>query len=424
MKYRLLFSSFLAGCISVSAHASGTISSNPAAVNIKPGTGALQKYLEDKFNIQNNYGLGFDGAYIGDINKLFSGGIPNAERTTFNSSLLVELTADADKLMRWKGAYFDVQLLQINDQPTNEQAGSVQGYNSLTGARPLNRTQLYQIWYKQELLNKGIIIRLGKIAPTLNFNNVTKPVPLQEQNIEIPVVSSLLFTPLFVNASMLGVIPGYYNSAYGVTVNIIPVKQWYLSLGMYDGNMAQGVQTGLTGPTFNGSYFNIGETGFSWELGKDHKPGLFAVGAWHQTGLIQYAPVISEQGASGIYLFGSQRLWYKNAGVDNSGVSFFYQYGISNSSALPMQEYAGAGVTAFGLVPTRLQDSMGLGAAYSKLNQSIFSRHHELMYQLYYQAAMNSVVYLQPVITYIPTPGASSTLAAAWAGTLSAIILF
>ncbi len=31
--------------------------------------------------------------------------------------------------------------------------------------------------------------------------------------------------------------------------------------------------TGLTGPTFNGSYFHIGETGFNWLLGAKSLPG-------------------------------------------------------------------------------------------------------------------------------------------------------
>jgi len=401
-----------------------SISSNPAAVNITPGTGALQRYIDNKLGIQNTHGVYIDGAWIGDVNDLFSGGIPHADRWTANSLLILGMTIDTEKLMQWQGGLFGIQFLQFNGQPTNQQAGTVQGYNSLPGPPPLNRSELYQLWFRQELFNKKLIVRIGKTAPTFDFNNVVKPVPLSQANISIPTVTSLIYTPIFVNPAILGVLPGYYNSAYGITINFTPIRQWYLSLGMYDGNLAQGKQTGLTGPDFNGSYFYIGETGLIWLIGQNNLPGTVGIGAWHQSGLIQNSPSLFEQGADGYYIFGSQRLWYKNPGVDNSGISGFYQYGDNNSRVLPINKYVGAGFTAFGLVPHRLEDSMGMGAAYSWLNQNSFARETELMLQGYYQAQVAKDFFLEPVISYIPTPGAMAHLNAAWAGTIRAIVLF
>jgi porin len=68
-------------------------------------------------------------------------------------------------------------------------------------------------------------------------------------------------------------------------------------------------------------------------------PGDIGLGAWHQTGLIQTSPTLTEQSASGIYLFGTQRLWYRNRSIDNAGISGFYQYGKTNSSILNMTQY-------------------------------------------------------------------------------------
>lgn len=404
------------------SYALDTISSNPAAVNITPGSGALQNYLEKKWGIQNNHGIHFDGAWLGDVNDLFAGGIHNPERVTTNSLLLLDMNIDTEKLLKWKGGLFDVQFLQFNGENTNKQAGSVQGYNSLPGQPPLNRSELYQLWFRQELFDKKLIIRLGKVVPTFDFNNVTKPVPLQGS--DIPAVTGLIYTPIFVNPSLLGVLPGYYNSAYGITVNIVPIKQWYLSLGSYDGNLARGKQTGLTGPDFNGAYFHIAETGLTWLLGKNNLPGTIGLGVWHQTGLIQNSPTLFEHGASGYYLFGSQRLWYKNPGVNYSGISGFYQWGQNNSSVLPMTKYIGAGLTAFGLVPSRFEDSFGVGGSLAWLNRRIFSRKTELMFQAYYQAKIINAIYLEPALSYIPTPAAEPRLNAAFAGTLRMIVLF
>src|SRR5579872_5548862 len=95
------------------AAADANISSNPAAVNITPGTGAAQQYLEKQLGIQNDHGIHFDGAWLGDLNDLFAGGIPNADRWTSNSLLTLDLNADTEKLGAWKGGLLDIQYLQF-----------------------------------------------------------------------------------------------------------------------------------------------------------------------------------------------------------------------------------------------------------------------------------------------------------------------
>lgn len=402
-----------------------SISSNPAAVDSVTGTGMAQQYLEKLFGIQNDHGIRVGGAWVGDTNDLFAGGIPNAQQWTSNSSLLLGLLVDTQQLMGLPGGTFGAEFLQANSQPTNEQAGTVQGYNSLPGAEPLNRSELYQLWYQQKLFDNKLIVKIGKTVPSYDFDNVVKPVSLTNTNLDIPAVSGLIYTPLFVNPSTLGVLPGYYNSAYGLTISYLPTKQIYASFGVYDGNMANGTQTGIkVGPTLNGNYFYIGELGASWLLGKEHKPGNIGIGAWQQSGPIQGAPTVSEDQAAGYYIFGNQRLWYKNPLENKSGISMFYQYGNNNSQALPINRYIGGGFTAFGLIPSRLDDSMGVGTAFSWLNQHSYDRPTELMYQAYYQAKIMTGFYLEPVLTYIPTPGAGVNLPPAWAGTLRAIVLF
>jgi porin len=202
-----------------------------------------------------------------------------------------------------------------------------------------------------------------------------------------------------------------------------PIHSWYLSYGIYDGNLASGKQTGLSGPTFNGASFQVAETGGAWVLGKHHMPGTAGVGVWHQKGLIQQQK-LSEMGATGAYLFGSQSLWYRHPGTDISGISAFYQYSINNSTALPMKQSIGAGLTAFGLVAHRDQDSMGFGTSFVWLNPKSTDRKTELMYQLYYQAKIITNIYLEPALSYIPTPGQSANYNPAWAGTVRAIVLF
>ena len=404
------------------------ISSNPGAVDIRTGTGELAETVEKLLGLPRDTGVFLGGVWVGDANNLLSGGA-DPGKWSFNSLLIVGAGLDAERLVGWKGGRFGVEFLQFDGNPTNTQAGSVQGYNSLPGPPPLDRSELYQLWWRQEIFDGKFTVRLGKVVPTDDFNNVLRPVPVQDQHLAIPAVSGLLYTPVFLNPTLLGAMPGYYNSAYGITTTFTPIKNIYLSYGVYDGNIAHktpaeplGVQTGLRGaPNFNGYYFHVAEAGAAWQLGG--LPGSFGLGGWRQTGLL-IANNITENGASGFYLFGSQRFWRARPTIDNSGISGFVQFGVNNSDTLPIDEYFGTGVTEFGLVPNRAKDSAGVGLAWSSLNQNIFKRDSELMLQAYYQAHITHGVFFEPAISYIPTPGANPKFDAAWGLTLRAICLF
>ena len=395
------------------------ISGNPGAVNIYTGTGELGKLLQ----IPEESGVRIGGLWLGDYNALLSGGdgTHHNRRWTGNSSLILDLFIDLEKAIRWSGASFGAEFLQFNGQPTNADAGVVQGYNSLPGSPPLNRSELYQLWIHQELFDKKFGVRIGKTVPTYHFTNVSKPVPTNNPAVAIPSVTGLIYTPIFVNMAMLGAVGGYYNSVYGITATIAPVKQAYVNLGCYDGNLARGVQTGITGPHFNGYYFSIMEAGYGWSL---PRPGIVAVGGWYQSGLLKNGDQ-KQDGTGGLYAFGSQSLWIKDPQEANSGnISGFFQLGWNQSRTLPMDLFTGLGLTAFALVPKRPNDSFGTGMSWSRLNPHLFERHSEVMFQWYYQAQLYGSIYFQPVFSYIPYPGAHPTKFNVWAFTGRMIVLF
>jgi porin len=411
------------------------ITGNPAAENALPGTGLAGKLL----HLPEDTGLRLGGLWLADTNGLLSGG-DQPGKWSWNSALIIGANLDAEKLLAWKGASFGVQFLRFDGQNTNGQAGSVQGYNSLPGPGPLNRSELYQLWYRQTLFDDKLIVRVGKIVPTYDFNNVARPVPTHDETLDIPAVTGLLYTPVFVNPTLLGAIGGYYNSVYGFTVTLAPTKNTYLNYGLYDGNVARGVQTGLTGPHINGYYFNILEVGLDWVAAGKY-PGQFGMGGWYQTGVLPGPPGVSQDGTGGFYLFGSQRIWASSAespiteregksllpsgqAVQHASVSTFVQFGINNSETLPAKEYFGMGLTGFGLVPRRPDDSIGMGMAWSWLNPNLFNRPSELMFQGYYQAHLYAGTFFEPGISYIPTPGLSSSLGSAWAVTFRFTFLF
>jgi porin len=403
----------------LAAQSSNGISANPGAVNIVTGTGALGRLL----GFDKESGVLLGGAWVGDAGYLLSGGV-EPRTWSFNSLLLVDLSLDLEKILKIPGAQFGIEFSQFNGQPTNDQAGVVAGYNGLPGPPPLNRSQLNQLWWRQRLFDDKLIVRIGKTVPTYDFNNVLRPLPLQDESLFVPSLSALMYTPVFKNPTLIGAMPGSYNPAHGITLTFAPTNNVYASYGIYDGNQARGEQTGLNvTPEFNGYYFMVGEAGYAWRLGSQGMPGTVAVGAWRQAGELA-AGGVREDGAKGIYAFANQRLWLRHPGVDNSGVSGFFQFGVNDSDTMIADKYVGAGLTAFGLVPGRPHDSMGAGIAASWLNQRLGFRSSEVILQSYYQVHVVGDIYLQGYVTHVPNPGASPRLAPATAITMQAVVLF
>jgi len=60
----------------------------------------------------------------------------------------------------------------------------------------------------------------------------------------------------------------------------------------------------------------------------------------------------------------------------------------------------------------------------SRLNPTLFDRSAEVMLQAYYQAHLFDATFLQPTVSYIPTPGVSSATPGALALTLRLTVLF
>lgn len=412
----------------------GTVptSSNPAAVNITTGTGAIGRLL----GIPEESGIRLGGLWLGDASGNLAGGLKPG-RWGLNSLTVVDLFVDAEKLVGWSGASFGTNFLQFSGQPTNILAGAFPGFDSLEGVPPLVRQELYELWYRQTLFDDRLIVRIGKTVPSNDFNNVVKPAgdPLAV----IPAVTGLIYTSIFVNPTMLGVMPGYYNSATGITTTFTPTKEWYLNYGVYDGNLANRRQTGLEGPHFNGYYFHIGEVGHTYHIGRDRKPGIVAVGLWGQTGRLNSFNGGTTNGANGVYLFGSQRLWLRHPGVDSSGVSGFYQFGANNSDALLARQYFGTGLTAFGLVPGRPDDTFGTGLGWTWMTRGDEAGHvffpdappgplrlspSQLMISAYYQMKLADGWFAQTTLTDIPTPGVNAAIPNAFTINFRLIVLF
>jgi porin len=423
------------------------ISGNPAAVNIVSGSGRLGELL----GINQN-GIRFGGINITDGDGNLAGGL-GPGKWAGATLTLADLSIDLEQLVDWKGGLFGTEFLYFNSfgpgytisgveqgkNNINALAGTVMGVNSLVGPPPLSRSELYELWFRQSLFDDRFIFRIGKSVPTYDFNNVVRAVPLRDQQASIPAISSALFTPLYVNPTLLGVIPGYYNSATGLVASLIPSPNTYFEYGFFDGNLARNVQTGLTGPHFNGYWLHLMEAGANWTVGVEEKPGKFGAGAWFQTGKFRGFDNRPLEGANGIYLFASQRLYFEAPKVNNNGLTSWFQFGATNSDIVLTHRYFGFGLTYFGPIPGREEDSCGFGLAYGVMTRDpmaglVFFPHDglrtnqlgasETILTWYYQAKINEALYVQPNLSYVPDPAQHPGIPGAFVFTMRGILVF
>jgi porin len=89
-------------------------------------------------------------------------------------------------------------------------------------------------------------------------------------------------------------------------------------------------------------------------------------------------------------------------------------------------KYVGLGFTGFGLVERRPKDPVSSGVAVSWLNEKPNPdfRDTEVRVAAYYQLHVIEDTYVQPTVTYIPTPGQSRSFSPTVAITTRLTILF
>jgi carbohydrate-selective porin OprB len=127
------------------------ISANPGAVDITIGTGELARTIEKFAGLPQDSGVFLGGMWIADANCLLSGGA-DPGRWSFNRLLIVGAGLDAEKLVGWRGGRFGAEFA-VQRRAHKSTGWQCPGLYSLPGPEPLHRSELYELWWRQELFN-------------------------------------------------------------------------------------------------------------------------------------------------------------------------------------------------------------------------------------------------------------------------------
>ncbi len=390
------------------------------------------------------------GIFLPQLNWTATGGV---KPHTWFGGLIVGVNAGVNlqRTLGIPGATFGVEFMEYTGGATNPAAGSVQKYDNLNTPSPHSRQELLQLWWHQRLFHDKLIFQIGKINAAGNFGTVLGPVQINNPKLQDTDISVLVWTPSGLNPTLFGRLPTWPNTAYGAVVHFAPIKTFYASYGIFDGNGATGKQTGVElEPHINSYKFHIAELGATWLLGAGQLPGRFGIGGWVQTGKLLTPYLQLQQGANGYYLFANQRLWYRHPSSDNSGLVGYLQFGHTSDQSTQVNTYLGAGLTGVGLVPVLPYNRVSFGVAWSELNDapiagaffypgvpSNTARFNGSEFML--QVALQSTFVLPPgksswpppppltvvvAYTYIPSPGERPNLPQAHTVILRMVLMF
>jgi porin len=355
-------------------------------------------------------GFSFAGSYVGEWSRPLHNGIDPA--TTYRHLIDVNLTWDLEPLTGLAGATAFADFYTTNGRSGSADVGDAQGFTNLETARDVD--ELAELWYQQWLIKDVVRLKIGKVDANTEFAFA--------DNAGEFVNSSFGVSPTVLD------MPTYPDPATGVNLFAYPTEWLYAGVGLYDGSLQEGVPTGSRGPgTFFGEpsdLFLIGEVGVTWHIGGDLH-GRLGVGGWHHTGTFDrfdagvfdpatgattLAPRGPDDGASGFYLVTDQAIWRELPTVDDDpqGAGIFLMYGWADPEVSLIEHHVGGGLSWTGLLPSRDEDVLGLGASYVRFSDEPGAglvEPDELTLEAFYKLQLTSSCSVKPDLQYIIHPG-------------------
>ncbi len=325
----------------------------------------------------------------------FSGGI-RTNRIDWRYRLDVSLTMDTKRLFAWKGGTGFVDFMAHGGQnPANDLVGELQAISAID-QNPA--TRLDQIWYRQNLLDKALWFKLGRIDTTYDFDHI--------RDAQVFLNGSFGFSP------SIFVFPSYPFSAWGGEVLWHPIPEVTLHGGLFDGNtentlpdVASTNPNALENPF---GLFALVEESLNWRIAPHKLSGTLTLGQWYHSGSFQRYSGSSVQGAQGFYGYVDQTLWKFShpKGHTASRIGAFLQYAWANDQLTEIDQNVSGGLRWAGPIPGRADDNTGISATWAHLSpyaQTPYS--YELGIEGFYTAQITPWLSIQPDLQYIIHPG-------------------
>jgi porin len=349
-------------------------------------------------------GLVFAGSFASDT----SAGVGHnlSSRGVERGLLNLNLTYDPQPLLGIPGGTFFVQYYQHFGRNGSDVIGDLQGFDNMD-APYLN--QLQELWYQQNLYDGVIRIKAGQVDANDDFDNLSAAADFLN--------SSAGYSPTLLN------FPTYPYPAVSVSAFVYPAQWVYIGGGVYTANLTDFTIYPVDHP------YLLGEVGILYNgTGGRLGPGKVAAGVWHDTGQVQCFDGSMDNGSTGYYFIAQEEVWNGKPGDmdDDDGIMIFVQYGEADSAVSEVGQHVGVGASAFGILPGRDNDAMGIYWTWANLSRDVDAgfTHNESSLEIFYRCQALQFLAIQPDVQWINNPGGTGDVKNAWIGTIRLVTNF
>ncbi len=385
----------------------------PSGVIAPPDVGHLRKSLADA-------GFTVGGFYLGETFGN-TGGLRQGE--TYNGALWAYVLGDLHKAGLWKGLCSYADSYQIHGRSiTPDNIGSLA---MVSDYEALPSTRLSEFWLEQHLFNDHVTVRVGQLTADTEFL-----LSLGGSNF----LDSTWTWASLPSSDLPGGGPSYPLATAGVRLAFKPNDKWNLMLGVYNGDPAGAHCTG--NPQIcddDGLDFRLDSPPLlmaeaSYKYNQDGRlPGTVKIGGWNQSGTLHEqpgsgAPIIAMTFNSilvdsdwAIYGIIDQLVWHVPGSKDPKGIALFGRLIGAPAEQNLVDVYADGGVTLSGMIPTRPEDALAVGFAYTGISNDVQdpdvssglrrTGSFEALLEVCYTAQLRAGWSLQPDFQYIWQPG-------------------
>lgn len=376
-------------------------------------------------------GVEYSLTYIGEVLGGFTGGIKRGG--VYQGRLDLQIDADLDTLLGWKGATFHTNFYQIHG--TGLSRYFLGNLFTSSGIEALPSTRLFELWLEQKFLDGALAVRAGQLAADTEF--------FVSQTAGV-FVNATFGWPAYTGVNLPSGGPSYPLATPGVRVKIAPDPGSALLIGLFNGDPAgparsfddpdpqrrnrDGTNFRVKDPALlmvEGSRaYSLGDLPGTAKLGYFHHFGRFDDLRRDDTGLSLADPATSGiarrlRGNDGFYGIVDQAL-YRVPGTKDQGLAAFLRVAGSPGDRNLIDVYVDGGLAYKGLFPGRGDDTLGLSFAYARISDRAagldrdtvlfsgapgFVRRAEALIELTYQAQVVPGWTVQPDIQYVFDPG-------------------
>ncbi len=355
-------------------------------------------------------GLCLEMIFTGDILTNHTGGLNTG--TDYLGNIDLAATLDTEKAGLWKGGSFSIYLL--NNHGATPSEFTIGDLQTVSNIETKDATRLYELWYEHlfDLNGTDLSMLIGQHDLNSEFN-VTEYGSLfthssfgiqADISVNVPVSIFSVAAPAF-------------------RIRWEPADSLYLMAAVYDGDPGapdvnrSGMRWRLSSDE---GFMYIYEMGYHFGDPEDSRtfPGSYKLGYWQHTAEFADVRDTDEDGNPlehfknyGVYfLFDQMLLPSEGAG----GLGVFFQVGGVPDDRNEVDFYMGGGIHYRGLIPSRENDILGLGAAHASISgdlRDVEARDsHETAVELTYRAEVFPWLAIQPGVQVVFNPGADPTL--------------